>query len=449
MTHRRNAADRSWIGWMMYDWANSAFVLCVVSVIGAQYFIYVFEQAAQTAGGLRVGPAVAMNILGAVLPGEAVWSFLMSAAAFIVVITSPFLGTLADGWHVKKQFLRFYCLFGALATLLLVSPQPWWIVGALILAGTVGFEGGNVYYNAFLPEIADVEGQDRLSSWGFAAGYIGGVIVLIASLILFTPVLLNPPAGSIRYSFLLVALWWGGFGMLACALMRERAAGPRKGGLRWAATQSWRELIGTVRNLTRYPQTMKFLLAFLLYNDGIATLISNVTPYALQNIYLDRTLTEKIGTSQLIFAIIIVQLVAFPGSLFFGWLAGKIGQKGTIYLCIGVFIAAVTYGQVARIVTEFYLMAALVGWVLGGSQAISRALFAGFVPEGKSAEFFSFFALSDRVSAMGGPLVYGLLLWLTGNTRIALLSLTVFFLAGGLVLTLVNVEKGRQQARAG
>lgn len=445
---RRSAVDRSWIGWVMYDWANSAFVLCIVSVIGAQYFIHIFEQAAKADGDLRVGPAIAMNILGAVLPGEAVWSFLMSAAALVVVVTSPFFGTLADGWHAKKQFLRFYCLMGAAATLLLVWPQPWWIVAALIVLGAVGFEGGNVYYNAFLPEIADVEGQDRLSSLGFAAGYIGGVIVLIASLILFTPVLLKPPVGSIRYSFLLVALWWGGFGMLACALMRERAAGPRKGGLRWAATRSWRELIGTLRGLARYPQTMKFLLAFLLYNDGIATLISNVTPYALQNIYLDHTLTEKIGTSQLIFAIILVQLVAFPGSLFFGWLAGKVGQKGTIYVCLAAFIVAVTYGQVAKVVSEFYLMAALVGWVLGGSQAISRALFAGFVPEGKSAEFFSFFALSDRVSAMGGPLVYGLLLWITGNTRIALFSLTVFFAAGGLVLMLVNVERGRQQARA-
>lgn len=439
--------NRNWAGWVMYDWANSAFVLCVVTVIGAQYFIYVFEQAAKAQGDLRVGPAVAMRILGATLPGEAVWSFIMSAAALFVVVTSPFFGTVADGWHVKKRFLLAYCLGGAAATLALVWPQPWWLVGALILLGTIGFEGGNVFYNAFLPEIADTDGQTRLSSWGFAAGYIGGVIVLIASLVLFTPVVLKEPVGSIHYSFLLVALWWGGLGLLSCALLQERPSGPRRGGLRWAATQSWRELTTTVRHLARYPQTLKFLLAFLLYNDGIATLISNVTPYALQNIYLDRTLTEKIGTAQLISAIILVQLVAFPGSLFFGWLAERIGQKRAIYTALAVFIFAVTYGQVAQVVNEFYLMAGLVGLVLGGAQAISRALFAGFVPEGKNAEFFSFFALSDRVAAMTGPLVYGLLLWLTGSTRVALFSLTLFFAAGGAVLFTVNVEQGRRDAR--
>jgi UMF1 family MFS transporter len=255
--------------------------------------------------------------------------------------------------------------------------------------------------------------------------------------------------GSIRNSFLLIALWWGGFGMLSCLLIQERVDGPRKGGLKWAVTQSWRELVTTIRHLARYPQTMKFLLAFLLYNDGIATLISNVTPYALQNIYLDATYTEKIGTTQLILAIVLVQLLAFPGSLFFGWLASRIGQKGTIFITLGMFIFAVTYGQWAKVVSEFYLMAGVVGWVLGGSQAISRALFAGFVPEGKNAEFFSFFALSDRVAAMLGPLVYGMLLWITGSTRVALLSLTLFFAAGALVLYFVNVEQGRRQARAG
>lgn len=446
----RRGWNRSWAGWVMYDWANSAFILCVVTVIGAQYFIAMFESAAKAQGDLRVGPAVAMNILGAVLPGEAVWSFLVAAAALFVVLTSPFLGTLADGWHAKRQFLRAYCLVGAAATLVLLWPQPWWGVGLLILLGAIGFEGGNVFYNAFLPELAaNPDDQDRLSSWGFAMGYIGGVVVLIASLVLLTPIVLKPPLGSIRVSFLMVALWWGGFGLLSCALIREPAAGARKGGLRWAATQSWREVAGTVRHLTRYPQTLKFLLAFLLYNDGIATLITNVTPYALQNIYLDRTLSEKIGTSQLILAIVLVQLVAFPGSLFFGWLAGKIGQKRVIYLTLAAFTIVVTYGQWAQVVTEFYAMAALAGWVLGGSQAISRALFAGFVPAGKNAEFFAFFALSDRVSAMGGPLVYGMLLWLTGNTRIALLSLTAFFVCGALVLALVNVEQGRLQARAG
>src|SRR5262245_26780337 len=201
---KRSTVDRSWLGWVMYDWANSAFVLCVITVVGAQYFIYVFEEAAKAQGDLRVGPAIAMNILGATLPGEAVWSFIVSAAALLVVLTSPLLGALADARRVKKHFLLAYCLVGSAATLCMVWPQPWWVIGLLILIGAIGFEGGNVFYNAFLPELADADGQTRLSSWGFAAGYIGSVMVLIASLVLFTSTVLKEPVGSIRYSFLMV-----------------------------------------------------------------------------------------------------------------------------------------------------------------------------------------------------------------------------------------------------
>ncbi len=181
-------------------------------------------------------------------------------------------------------------------------------------------------------------------------------------------------------------------------------------------------------------------------SDGIATLISNVTPYALQNIYLDAALTEKITLNELIRAIILVQIIAFPGSIFCGWLATRYGEKPTLYFTLAVFTGVVTYGQVAQLVSDFYVMAVMIGVVLGGAQAISRALFASFVPPGKNAEFFGFFAVSSKFSAMFGPLVYAGLLLLTGDTRLAILSLTVFFLAGGTVLYFVNVEKGRADA---
>jgi UMF1 family MFS transporter len=275
------------------------------------------------------------------------------------------------------------------------------------------------------------------------------VIVLIASLVLFTPFVLASPIGHIRNAFVLIGLWWGGFGVITLLLLREAGAPSRRGGLGTAARHAWRELSTTVKHISRYPETMKFLLAFLLYNDGIATLISNVTPYAMQNIYVDASLTQRIGTSHLILAIVLVQAMAFPGSLFFGWLAGRAGPKATILSTLAVFVAVVTYGQVARVLSEFYVMAGAAGWVLGGSQAISRGLFASFVPPGKNAEFFAFFALSDRASAMLGPLVYGTLLVATGNTRLTLLSLSLFFAAGALTLWFVDVERGRRQARAG
>jgi UMF1 family MFS transporter len=442
-------ASRNRLGWVLYDWANSAFVLCIVTVIGAQYFLHVFEEAAKGAGDLKVGSASAMRVWGMTLPGEAMWSFIIAAAALFVVVTAPLLGSIADVRRNKKRFMQVYCLLGAAATVLLAWPLPWWAVGLLILVGTIGFEAGNVFYNAFLPEIAGAGEQDRLSSQGFAAGYVGGVLVLIAALVLFTPTVFNPPLGSIRNAFWMVGLWWGGFGLLTFALLQERPGGVAGGGLIASGRAAGRQLAGTLRSLRRYPQALLFLGAYLLYNDGIATLIANVTPYALQNIYVDDTLTAKIGTAQLILAIILVQVVAFPGSLFFGWLAGRIGQKATVFAALAVYTAVLLYGQVAQVAWQFFLMSGLIGWVLGGSQAISRSLFASFVPEGKNAEFFAFYGLSEKLSAMAGPLTYGLLIWLTGETRIAILGLTIFFVAGGLVLAFVKPERGRRQALAG
>ncbi|MBW7998566.1 MAG: MFS transporter [Candidatus Glassbacteria bacterium] len=311
----------------------------------------------------------------------------------------------------------------------------------LILLANVGFEGGNVFYNAFLPDIADDRERDYLSSAGFAFGYLGGVLVLIASLAFFVP-----PRGSVHNAFLLIGLWWGGWALLTFVLLRERPA--RKAG-RVGFGAVLRELGHTIGGIRRTPNAAWFLLAFLLYNDGIATLISNATPYALQNIFVDGTMAKLITLNELIPVMIMIQLIAFPGAIFCGWLATRYGEKRTLYFILIVFTTVVTYGQVVQVLWEFYIMGAMIGVVLGGGQAISRSLFASLVPPGKNAEFFGFYAISSKVSAMIGPFVYGGLLLLTGDTRLALLSLTLFFLAGGLVLFFrVNVEKGREEAQA-
>ena len=441
-------ATRERIGWVLYDWANSAFILCVVTVIGAQYFVVQYEAAATAAGSLRVGAAPALKLLGILLPAEAVWSYCMAAGALLVVLLSPVTGALADAWAAKKRFMAGYCALGVAACLLLAIPLPWWAIACLIVIGVVGFEAGNVFYNGFLPEIAPPEEQGAVSSMGFAAGYLGGVLALLLALLLFTPLALGTALGPIRYVFAVVGVWWGGFALLSMALLKERRTARAKTGPWRAIGQAFRDLGKTLRLLADHPQALRLLLAYLLYNDGVATLISNVTPYAMQNIYLDRTLTERVGTVQLVAAIVLVQVVALPGSLACGWLAQRIGEKVTILATLAVFTAAVAYGQVAQVVTEFYLLAGMVGLVLGGCQAISRSLFASFIPAGRTAEFFAFFAMSDKVSAMLGPLTYGTLLALTGNTRVALASLAVFFLAGGTILVGVNVAEGRRRGRA-
>jgi MFS transporter, UMF1 family len=437
----RALATRERIGWVAYDWANSAFVLCIITVIGSAYFVTTFGAAARAAGDLRVGPAPALRVLGVAVTGEAAWSLVVGLSAAIVAFSSPFLGAIADGGGNKKRFLQVYCGVGALATAALWLGMPWWAVGLLILVGNVGFEGGNVFYNAFLPEIAGVHEQDQVSSAGYAFGYIGGVLVLIAALIFFVP-----PRGDVHNAFLLVAVWWFGWALLTFASLTDRPpARPRAAGIGpWRS--AWRELRGTVGHISRMPQAALFLLAFLFYNDGIATLISNATPYALQHIYLDAALTQHITLNELIPAIIMIQLIAFPGSIVTGWMAARFGEKAALYFSLVVFAGVVTYGQVAELLWQFYVMSALIGLVLGGSQAISRSLFASFVPKGRAAEFFAFFALSSKFSAMLGPLVYGSLVLATGETRLALLSLTLFFTVGGVLLYFVRIERGRADA---
>ena len=445
---RTGVATRERFGWVVYDWANSAFILCVITVIGAQYFVQQFEAAARSAGGLHVGPAPAMSIAGLAMPAQAVWSFCMAAGALLVVLLTPITGALADDWGVKKRFLIGYCALGVAACLALSFPMPWWALALLIVLGLVGFEAGNVFYNAFLPVIAGPDEQGAVSSVGYAAGYLGGVLALILALVFFTPLVLHEAAGPIRFAFGLVGVWWGGFALITFALLREPPVVRTPLSAWQTVTGAFVDLGHTIRLIFRHPQALRFLMAYLLYNDGVATLISNVTPYAMQNIYTDATLTEHIGTAQLVAAIVLVQIVALPGSLVCGWIARHIGDKATILLTLLVFTAGVMYGQIAQVASEFYLLAGGVGFVLGGCQALSRSLFASFVPEGRNAEFFSFFAMSDKVSAMLGPLTYGTLLTLTGNTRIALASLAVFFLGGGTLLLTVNVAAGRRFARS-
>ena len=212
----RSFLSRERTGWILYDWANSAYVLCVITVIGSAYFVGLFRSAAVRSGNLLVGGEPAMSVAGMVLPASAAWSFIVAGSALFVALTSPFLGAIADAVGARKRFLQTYCLVGVCATVALWFSLPWWAVGLLILLGNIAFEGGNVFYNAFLPDIAKPGQQDMVSSAGFAAGYLGGVIVLIFSLFVFIL-----PSKDVHTPFLLIGLWWGGFAIVAFALLRE------------------------------------------------------------------------------------------------------------------------------------------------------------------------------------------------------------------------------------
>jgi len=429
---------RPTLGWLLYDWANSPFVLTIITVIGSAYFVGVFEHTARESGDLHVGPAPALLLGGVKITAEAAWSLTIALSGLVVALSSPLLGALADRAGTRWRFMATYCTVGALAAVGLYLHLPWWGIALLILLGNVGFEGGNVFYNAWLPELGPGPMQDRLSSMGYALGYIGGLVVLGVSLAMFVP-----PRGDVRHAFVLVGLWWAAFGWLSMTMLppqRTRLAG------QVGALALMRQIF---RDLLRYPQAARMLLAFMVYNDGIVTLISNVTPYALQNIYEDAARTQPISITQLTIVIMLVQFLASVGSIFCGWLSTRIGEKATIVYTLCQFAVVVTYGLVADSLLEFYVMAVFIGWVLGGAQATSRALFSMLIPAEKSTEFFGFFAMSSKFSAVVGPLIYsGLILW-TGDTRYALFSLVVFFVLGAALLMGVRVPQGVAQAGQG
>ncbi len=422
--------------WAFYDWANSAFVLCVMTVLGSAWFIALFEQAAEEAGGLRVGSALALPLFGSRWTAEAAWSILVGASAGVAALGALLLGPVVDARGKHKQFALLFCLLGATATVgqslwPLWSDVSWsWaVIGLLVFIGNVGYESANVFYNAYLPQLTSNPKENaRLSSLGYALGYAGGALILLALLIWLVP-------DHLPTAFLLIGLWWGCFGILSL------------GWLPATSQTQVKSIFGSLKrsllNLLKHPHHLRFLLAFLLYNDGIATLISNATPYALQNIYTDASLSQKVGIKDLILMIIIIQVMNIPGTLFLGWLSNRTSEKTTIFICLIAFSITILLAQVIHTLVELYWLAVLIGLFLGGLQAISRSLFASFIPYGREAEYFSFFALSSRFSAMMGPLVFGGLVFISGDTRIALLSLNAFFLAGGVLLAFVNPAQAR------
>ena len=431
--------ERGRLGWAFYDWANSAFVLCVITVIGPAYFVGTFQNAAGGQGRLPFA--------GLMMDAEAAWSLMIGLSALVVALSSPLLGYLSDQGGMRKRFLAAYCLLGVLATLTLWWPLPWWGVALFILLGNIGFEGGNVFYNAYLTTLAAPADQARLSSLGFAMGYLGGLLALVMCLVWF----ILPPesdAALVRNSFILVGLWWGGFALLSFAwLPPDRGGKPpaQRGGVPNGGAVG--HLVQSLRDFWRLPNAVRFLLAFLLYIDGITTLISNVTPYALKNIFMDADQTVPISMQHLITAIILVQACAIPGTVFHGWLATRLGEKRTLYITLFWFAGVVAYGMVARLVTEFYVMAGCIGLVLGASQAISRSVFGQLVPPGWEAEYFGYYAISSKFSSVLGPWVYGALVLWTGESRQAIFSLVLFFAVGGILLSRVDMDQGRIEAR--
>jgi len=409
--------------WSMYDWANSAFATTIMAAVLPVYYSVIAE------------PALTKT------QSTAYWGYTNSIALLLIAIISPILGSMADYRGQKKQYLTYFAFAGITATALMffITTGEWLLASSLFILGNIGFAGANIFYDSLLPHIAKKDDIDQVSTRGFAFGYLGGGILLAVNLAMITFSPAHLTGLMTRLSLVSVAVWWLIFSIpllrhvpepAGKILPDEKLINPVKAG--------FLRLRDTFREVTKYSELFKFLIAFWLYNDGIGTIIKMATIYGAE-IGIDQT--SLIGT------LLMVQFVGIPFSFAFGWLAKKIGTKSSIYLSLGVYTLISIGGYFMSKPLHFWMLGFAVALVQGGSQALSRSLYGRMVPKAQSAEFFSFYSVSGKFAGIFGPLVFGLVSQAMGNSRLGIVSLIIFFIAGGLLLTRVDDEEGIRVAR--
>ncbi|CAL9376229.1 MFS transporter [Streptomyces werraensis] len=431
-TVRSPAADdsagrrREQRGWYFYDWACSVYSTSVVTVFLGPYLTTVAEAAADAEGFVHP--------LGVPVRAGSFFAYAVSLSVVVAVLVMPLVGAAADRTGRKKPLLAAAAYTGAAATagMFFLDGDRYLLGGLLLVVANAAQSVAMMLYNSYLPQIAPPEERDAVSSRGWAFGYAAGALVLVANLVLYTG---HDSFGvsegmAVRICLASAGLWWGAFALIPLRRLRDRRTPARE-----AALPGFRQLAATVRDMRRHPLTLAFLLAYLVYNDGIQTVISQASVYGSKELGL--------GQSTLIVAVLLVQVLAVAGALLLGRLARRYGAKRTILGSLGAWTLTLAAGYFlpAGAPGWFFVLAAGIGLVLGGSQALSRSLFSHLVPPGKEAEYFSAYEISDRGLSWLGPLLFGLTYQLTGSYRDAIVSLVGFFVLGFVLLARVPVRR--------
>ena len=414
--------------WAMYDWANSAFQTTIIAAVFPIYY--------QKVAAADLPEALAMSRFA--------WA--TTLAILIVAIVAPILGAIADYTAIKKRLLGMFIGIGASATAAMfwIQRGDWSFALVLFVIGNVGVAGSIVFYESLLPHLVGEDQLDRVSSAGYAIGYLGGGMLLAINLLMIQePELFGiPDAGTgTRLALASVAVWWVVFSIPLFrrvpepAVRRELDERSGAGALSGGVTR----LMETFRELRRYRDAFVFLLAFLLYNDGIQTMIRMATIYG-----------TGIGLPEraMITALLLTQFIGVPCAFLFGMAASRTGARTGVFVGLGVYILITLLGYFMRTAAHFYALAELVGMVQGGTQALSRSLFASMIPRHKSSEFFAFFSVFERYAGVLGPAIFAFVIERSGSGRAAILAVAVFFVVGAAILAFVNVERGRAAARA-
>ena len=425
---------RTIFGWAMYDWANSAYIT-VAGAIVAAFFTGAIVPDEGFAG----------------MSGETLWAYAVSFGSLLLFLAMPVLGAVADFAGAKRAFLRFFAVIGAVTTMAVpfVPNGAVLVFVGVFLVTQVGFSGSIVFSDSYLPHISTDDTIDRVSSRGFALGYVGGGLYLLLALVL---ILLSGDDGATglseetaaRVAIFGSGVWWLGFTLFALARLPEPGRPQRlpdelgaAPSLAAYARVGFARTVGTARKLLGFRQLVLFVVAFLFYNDGVQTVIDVSGAYAED--------TLGLTTEEIVIAFLIVQFVAFFGALGFGVLADRIGTKPAIMVSLAGWSLVSVGGYLlpAEQTTPLYVLAVLIGLVLGGVQALSRSLYGSMIPEEASAEFYGFFSVFSKFSAIFGPLVFAVVSHVAGSGRPAILSIVAFFVIGLAILALVDVDQAR------
>lgn len=441
--HREKNNPREIFGWKIYDWANSAFS---TTIAGALYGPYLTEITQQAVG--ENGVVFQLGPLGAIT-SKSFFPTCVSVAVFLQIFVLPILGSVADYSNLKKKLMAVFCYIGVGATCMMffITGSLYWLGGMLFIVANLAFGAAVVLYNGFLNEITTEDQRDKVSSRGFAYGYLGGGLLLALNFLLVANArrLGLEPYMAVRISLLSAGLWWGGFALITFARLKSRAAEKTLPRGKSYLTVGFAELGRTFRELARLRSTLRYLIGYLFFNDGIQTVISMASVFLAQELFISRGI--RTDQSFLLGIFLLVQFVAIFGALTFERLAYAIGTKQAILISLVLWSAVVIYGYgFLQTTRDAWAMAAVIGIVMGGSQALSRSLFSRMIPAGREASFFGLYEVSERGTSWLGPLIFGVVVAMTNSYRQALLSLIALFVIGTIILYLTDTDRAIHEA---
>lgn len=430
------------VGWLMYDWANSAFFTTVVGVLVGPYLISLAEKV--------VGPdGTVLDLYLFKVTPKGLPAFCITLSVLSMIAILPVLGAIADYTRLKKKMMAFFCYLGVLASSLLffVTEASYVWAGLFLIVSNMSFAAANVFYNAFLIDITTEDLRDRVSSYGYATGYLGGVVMLVANILLISNAerLGISIELAVRISFLAASLWWGLFALITFSLVRTRGAAKEIPPNKSLVTIGFSEIWETLKELYRLKYTMRFLIAYLFYNDGIQTVILQSSVFISYELFTSKGLPEDNSFLLLIF--LAAQISALVGAIVFERLARIIGSKKTIIISLIIWCGIVIYAYAFfQSMWQAWLMGSLIGLVLGAAQALSRSLYSQMIPKGREASFFGLYEISEKGTSWMGTLLFTIIVGATGSFRHAILGLMVFFIVGSLILLFTDTTRAIHEA---